>query len=151
MLWLAGASAVEILAYAPKDRPPRAAILTVQALLANDVILSITFNDNIAMGSEFAFQGSSQVTAIGDGGTLTIHDGWGSGPADSLVLEQNGQPQEVNVEGKPISPAAGFVASILDGTPVLATVEDACHVVAFNRAAYQSAAERHIVRLEDAI
>lgn len=143
LLWMAGAPAIEVLAYAPKDRPTGAAILTVQALLANDVILSITFNDNIAMGNEFAMRGNRHLTAFGDGGTLAIDS------ANNIILEKNGARQTVPVEGSAISPAAGFVASVLDGAPVMATVEDACHAVELIQSAYQSAAERRLVRIDE--
>ena len=149
MLWLAGAPAVEVLAYAPKNRPQGAAVLTVQALLANDVILSITFNDNIAMGDEFNFQGRGSLNALGDGGTLAIDfTGFGSTAEGQLLLEKNGVRQVVAVEGSRISPAQAFVASVLDGAPIQATVEDAARVVEFVQAAYRSSAERRIIRID---
>ena len=149
MLWMAGAPAVEVFSYAPKDRPQGAAVLTVQALLANDVILSITFNDNIAMGDEFNFQGRGSLNALGDKGTLAIDfTGFGSTAEGQLLLEKNGVRQVVAVEGSRISPAQAFVASVLDGAPIQATVEDAARVVEFVQAAYRSSAERRIIRID---
>ena len=87
MLWLGGAPACEVLAYQPKDRPPQASILTLQALLRNDTILSITFNDNIAMGDDFTFAGDGHLNVFGDRGRLIAASiGWGAGPAVGSVL-----------------------------------------------------------------
>jgi predicted dehydrogenase len=149
LFWLAGASAVEVMAYSPADRPRQAAIITIQALLSNGVILSITFNDHVAMGDEFNFRGSGQLAVFGDKGTLTGSVPIGASGDHELVIERNGERQPVVVEGETISPAAAFVAAILDGAPNVATVDDAARVVAFIQGAYRSAAERRIVSLEE--
>ncbi len=152
MLWLAGAPAEEVVAYAPQDRPQQAAIFTLQALLTNEAILSLTFNDNVALGDEFAFRGSGKLTVYGDKGTLTANiPGFGVVPADEMFIEQNGDRQAVTFEGDNVSPAAAFVAAICDGAPNVATVDDAVRVVAFTQGAYRSAAERRIVRLDEGL
>ena len=152
LLWLGGAPAVEVVAYAPKDRPQQAAIFTIQALLSNDTILSLTFNDNVALGDEFTFRGSGKLTVLGDNGSLTANiPGWGVGPAEEMFIERNGDRQAVTFEGDNISPAAAFVAAICDGAPNVATVADAARVVAFTQGAYRSAAERCLVRLDDGL
>ena len=149
MLWMGGAPAVEVLAYSPKDSPQRAGILTVQALLSNDVVLSITYNDNVAMGDEFRFAGDGQITVLGDKGRLmAATKGFGSGPADDLTIERNGDRHPLPIEGQKITPAAAFVSTILDGAPVIASVEDAANVVALIQSSYRSALERQIVKIE---
>ena len=90
MLWLGGAPPVEVLAYSPRNRPQQTSILTLEALLSNDVILSINFNDHIAMGDEFNYAGSAQMVVLGDRGRLTTSLGWGTGPAENLMIEPNG-------------------------------------------------------------
>jgi predicted dehydrogenase len=147
LLWLAGASAAEVVAYAPADRPRRAAILTLQALLTNDVILSITFNDNVAMGDN-SFWSSGQLTVYGDNGTLTSNIPMGGSGSVEMFIERDGERNSVTFEGDEISPAAAFVAAIRDGAPNVATVADAANVVALTQGAYRSAAERRIIRLE---
>ncbi len=150
MLWLGGAPAREVLAYQPKDRPPQAGILTLQALLRNETILSITFNDNIAMGDDFTFAGDGHLHVFGDRGRLIAANiGWGNGPAGSLTIERNGEQQPLAVEGARVHPAAAFVASILDGAPNPATVQDAADVVCLIQSAYQSAAENRLVQIEE--
>jgi predicted dehydrogenase len=152
MLWLAGAPAVEVVAYAPKDRPQQAAIFTLQALLTNEAILSLTFNDNIALGDDFNFRGSGKLTVYGDNGMLTANmPGWGGGPAEEMFIERNGDRQAVAFEGDNVSPAAAFVAAVCDGAPNIATVDDAVKVVALIQGAYRSAAERRIVRLDESV
>lgn len=146
MLWLAGAPAREVLAYAPRSRPPMAAILTLQARLANEAILSLTYNDNVALADDFAFRGSGRLTVYGDAGTLSLDmPGVGNGPAEGLLLEKNGAKQPVTVEGARTSPAAAFVACILDGAPNIATVDDGANVVALIEGTYRSIAEGRIV------
>ena len=151
MLWLGGAPAREVLAYQPKDRPRQASILTLQALLNNDTILSITFNDNIAMGDDFTFAGDGHLNVFGDRGRLIAASfGWGGGgPIRNLTIERNGELQPLVVEGIKIHPAAAFVSSILDGAPNPATVKDAAHVVCLIQSAYQSAAENRLVQIEE--
>jgi predicted dehydrogenase len=149
MLWLGGSPAVELVAYAPKDRPQQSAIFSIQALLSNDVILSLTFNDNVAMGDEFTFQGGGKLTVLGDSGSLTANiPGFGVGPAQEMFIERNGERRAVTFEGEDIPPAAAFVAAILDGAPNIAPIEDAVRVVAFTQGAYRSADERRIVSLD---
>jgi predicted dehydrogenase len=148
MLWIAGAPAVEVLAYHPKGAPPQASILTMQALLSNDVILSVTFNDHVTMGDTFTFAGEGMLYVLGDRGRISASVGWGSGPAENLVIERNGDRQGLAVEGQPVAPAAAFVSSILDGAPVAATVEDAARVVALIEATNRSAAQRQVVKVD---
>jgi predicted dehydrogenase len=151
MLWLGGAPACEVLAYQPKDRPRQAGIMTLQALLLNDTILSITYNDNIAMGDEYTFAGDGDLTVFGDRGRLIAASiGWGGGgPIRNLTIERNGALQPLAVEGIKIHPAAAFVSSILDGAPNIATVKDAANVVGLIQSAYQSAAEKRLVQIEE--
>jgi predicted dehydrogenase len=152
LLWLGGAPAVEVLAYAPSARSPGAAIYTLQALLANEVILSLTFNDDVALGDDFDFRGASHLTIFGDRGVLTAKtSGWGPGSAENLVIERSGGRQVVAVEGERTVPATAFVATICDGAPNFATVADAVNVVTLTQAAYRSAAERRIVRLDESL
>ena len=147
-LWLGGAPPLEVSAFAPANRPRGAAIVTAQARLANDVVVSITFNDNVAFGDEFAFRGSGMLLAYGDGGTLTADiPGMGSGPTGEIVVERNGERHALPVEGEAITPAAAFVAAILDGAPNIAPVDEALNVVALVEAAYRSATEGRTVRI----
>ena len=149
LLWLAGGDPVEVMAYAPSDRPPQAAILSLQVRLTNDAVLSITYNDNVALGDDFSFRGYGHLTIYGDRGTLTAKLPVDNGKPDRLVVDRNGDQQAVVVEGESVSPAAAFVAAICDGAPNIATVADAARVVAITQGAYQSAAEQRLVRLQD--
>jgi predicted dehydrogenase len=151
MLWLGGAPAREVLAYQPKDRPQQASILSLQALLRNETILSITFNDNVAMGDDFTFAGDGHLNVFGDRGRLIAASfGWGGGgPIRNLTIERNGELQPLAVEGIKVHPAAAFVASILDGAPNPGSVKDAANVVGLIQSAYQSAAENRLVQIEE--
>jgi predicted dehydrogenase len=118
--------------------------------LSNDAILSLTFNDNVAMGDEFSFRGGGKITVLGDNGSLTSDiPGFGVGPAQEMFIERNGERRAVTFDGDNISPAAAFVAAILDGAPNVAPIDDAVRVVAFIQGAYRSADERRIVRLDE--
>ena len=152
MLWLGGAPAVEVVAYSPTDRPRQAAIFTLQALLANEAVISVTFNDHVALGDEFSFGGLGKLTVFGDGGLLMADiPGWGGVPAKAIFIERNGDHQAVTFEGEDIPPAAAFVGAVCDGAPNVATVDDAAQVVALIQGAYRSAAERRIVRLDETL
>jgi len=152
MLWLAGAPPVEVMAYAPPSRPAQAAIFTLQALTANGVILSMTFNDNVAITDAAEFRDAGMIAVYGDRGRLTLNGvSWGGGPAEELVLEANNERTSVPIEGETVTPAAAFVAAILDGAPNIAPVADAVNVTALTQGAYRSAAERRIVRLDESL
>jgi predicted dehydrogenase len=71
----------------------------------------------------------------------------GAGPAEDMIFETDDTRQSVSVEGEKSNPACDFVASILDGTLVRASVTDAFQVVALIQAAYRSAREGRIVSL----
>jgi predicted dehydrogenase len=149
LFWLSGGIPTEVMAYSPPDRPRQAAILNLLGLLSNGVTLSITYNDHVAMGDDFSFRGYGQLTALGDGGTLSVSLPLDAG-TDRMLIERNGAREAVTFEGKGRSPAEAFVATILDGAPNVGTVEDAAQVVAFTQGAYQSAADRRLVRLDGA-
>jgi UDP-N-acetylglucosamine 3-dehydrogenase len=148
LLWLAGAPAAEVVAFIPNQYPARAAIITAQARLTNGVIASITFNDNIALGDEFAFRGNGGLAVCGDGGVITGE--WTSfgGDLGAIWVEQNDKRQQIAIDGDTISIAAAFVATILDGAPNIAPVDDAAQAVAFIQGAYQSASEGRVVAIE---
>jgi predicted dehydrogenase len=106
--------------------------------------------EQLPLGDEFSFQARGHLTAYGDQGILTADmPNFPPGPANGIVLERNGVKQSVAAEGDGISPAAAFVACILDGAPNIAPVADAANVVALIQGAYRSVAERRIVRLDE--
>jgi predicted dehydrogenase len=147
MLWLAQSRPVEVVGFKPRNDVSSSAILTAQARLANDVLLSITFTDRINEGdSEFGFYGNARTTVIGDCGMLFVDSSaWGVQSAKEAWLERNGVRELVPVEGPEISPAAAFVASVLDGVPNLCNAEEGAQTVALIQSAYRSAAEGRIV------
>ena len=148
LLWLAGAPPVEVVAFSPHDRPAGTAIITAQARLANGAIVSIAYNDNVAMGDEFAFGGYGGLAAYGDRGVLsTDWASFGCPDPETLWLVQNGVRQPLAIEGDTISPAAAFVATVLDGAPNIAPVDEAAQSVAFVQGAYQSAREGRVVMI----
>ena len=64
---------------------------------------------------------------LGDRGRLTVPFGWGSGPVEDLVIERNGASQTIPIEGQVITPAGAFVNAVLEGAPIMATVEESTH------------------------
>jgi predicted dehydrogenase len=149
LLWLAGAPPAAVAAFTADDHPAHAAILSAQAKLTNGAITSITFNDNVALGDEFAFQGNGSLMVYGDMGVLTAEwSGFGATDVNSIWLEKKGVRQQIVIEGETISPAAAFITSVLDGAPNIAPVDDAAQVVAFIQSAYLSAREGRIVPIE---
>jgi hypothetical protein len=47
-----------------------ASVINAQFTLANDITVSLTFNDTVDSG-DFNFQGHGRLTLLGDGGILT--------------------------------------------------------------------------------
>jgi predicted dehydrogenase len=147
MLWLGGAPATSVVGMQVMGDAKRSAILTVQACLANGVLLSVTYNDSVS-GTEFRGSGQGQLTAYGSSGWLSAD--WSGGMATEAArvhFESNGSPQDVDfaAEGETVSPAAAFVASVLDGAANLCSIQAGAEVVTLIQSAYRSIAEGQIV------
>lgn len=149
MLWLAGSRPMDVVAFKPHKGPDSTTILNVQVRLANDVLLAITFNDCVNEGdAEFGVYGVARTTALGDCGWLTVDSStWGVQSAKEAWLERDGGREALQLEGEEISPAAAFVATVLDGAPNLCTAQEGAQTVALIQSAYRSAAEGKIVTL----
>ena len=147
LLWLGGAPASQVAAMQTQGNAPRAAIIAVQARLANGVLLSVNYNDDIA-GQEFNLAGQGYLAAYGSAGSLTAT--WNGPMATEAVqarVERDGTSQaiEFEAEGESISPAAAFVATVLDGAPNLCSIQAGAQVVSLIQSAYRAAAESQIV------
>ena len=139
-LWLAGAPAVEVVAFAESAGMPVDCFLNIQARLANDVLLSLTSADGIPANR-------NRLTLYGDLGVLTADwAGWGS-PEIRIYRATGAEDLEIDIPGT--TPTAAFVGTILNGAPNLAPAQVGAHAVAFTEAAYRSVAEAQIVRLSN--
>jgi predicted dehydrogenase len=148
LLWIANARPVEMVAFKPLNSAIASAIITLQARLANDVLLSVTFTDRVNEGeSEWGAYGVARMTFMGDCGVLTVDSSSGVQTAKEAWMERNGVRELVPTEGSEISPISAFVQTVLDGAPNLCTAEEGAQTVAFIQSAYRSAAERQVVKV----
>jgi predicted dehydrogenase len=149
LLWLGGAPAQQVVGMQAPSDASRSAIFTLQARLTNGVLLSVTYNDNVS-SKEFSFSGQGQLTTYGSTGWLMAN--WDGGMAAEAAqarveCDGTGQAIEFESEGESISPAAAFVASVLDGAPNLCSIRAGADVVALVQSAYRSVAEGRFVTL----
>ena len=138
MLWYADAAATEVMALSQPLGDGRASVVTMQARLANGITLSLTFNDGVS-GGDFNFYGQGRMTVYGDHGLLTADwQGFMITEAQEIWVEHDGTREQVTPEGETITPAAAFVATVLDDAPNLAPAAVATRTVALTEAAYRS-------------
>jgi predicted dehydrogenase len=124
-------------------------IISALAHLDTGVLLSIAFNDAVSGGEAITFYSNGRMTFYGDHGLLTAD--WAhmmTTEAEQIWLEQDGVRTNVEPAFETIHPAAAFVATVLDGAPNICPAHEAARVVALTEAAYQSAAEGRIVRVD---
>ena len=146
MLWLAGAGATEVNALLETAGWPVENYLSVQARLSNAAFLSCAFSFGVS-GGEVPFYDYGHKTIFGDQGVLAVETS-SSTPEPSIWIESKGVRSKVEPGFDDTTPAAAFVATILDGAPNLAPAPDAAQVVALTEAVYRSAKEHHPVRVE---
>ncbi len=147
MLWLAGAPPTQVVAFAQTVGDGLASIVNTQARLANGASLSFTFNDNVS-GGDFSLYGHGRLTAYGDQGLLTADwTGFMTTEAQEIWVEREGSREKVEPEVAKVTPAAAFVATILDGVPNIAPAHEAAQVIALTEAAYRSAEQGCIVQI----
>ena len=141
VLWLGGAPAVTVSALTQNAGLPVERIATVQARLANDVLISVSMVDGVpAKGG--------QLTILGDDGKLSAS--WKDWDSDTEVFldDGDGDAEPLVVDYEDSNTSAEFVAGVLGGPSHLATPVEAAHVVAFTEATYLSAAEKRLVEIE---
>jgi len=150
LLWLGGAPAQQVACMQAQGDAKRSAIITVQGRLNNGVLLSVTYNDSVSGPEYGSTQGHGQLTVYGSTGWLSAD--WGGGMAAEAAQAHVGgsgprQAIDFEAEGETVSPAAAFVASVLDGAPNFCSIQAGADVVLFIQSAYRAAAENQIVTL----
>lgn len=137
-LWLAGAPAGSVVAMTERAGLPVDCFVSAQARLLNGAMLSL----NVAAG--VAGASPRFLTVIGDRGVLGAEWDWRQ---REVWLERDGRRETVESRVPDTTPAAAFVAAVMDGAENPAPAEDGAHAVAFSEAAYRSDEERRIVDL----
>jgi predicted dehydrogenase len=149
LLWLGGAPAQQVAGMQATSDAGRSAIFTLQARLTNGVLLSVTYNDSVSR-PEFNLAGHGELTAYGSTGWLSANwSGWMAAEAVQAHVECDGTSRAIEFEpqGESVSPAAAFVASVLDGAPNLCSIRAGADVVSLVQLAYRSVAQAQVVTL----
>ncbi|MCJ7550665.1 MAG: Gfo/Idh/MocA family oxidoreductase [Anaerolineae bacterium] len=134
-LWFGGAPATEVVAFMDATAPEIERFVSVQARLANDVMVTISQSD-----VNGTVRGIISMTIVGDDGVLT-------GDYTGIWLQTAAGREEIKPEWPDLYPAMPFVSCILDGTPNPIPGVAGAYAAAMSEAAYLSAAERRIVSL----
>ncbi|MEO8396993.1 MAG: Gfo/Idh/MocA family oxidoreductase [Chloroflexota bacterium] len=146
ILWLVGSEATEVNALIEKADWPVENYLSLQARLANSAFLSCAESYGVS-GGDIPLYGYSHLTISGDKGVL-VAETLSDAPEPSIWVETLGVRSKVEPAGEETTPAAAFVASILDGAPNFAPAAEAARVVALTEAVYRSAKEHRSIRVE---
>jgi predicted dehydrogenase len=141
LLWLGGAPPCDVMAFTESAGLPAECYINVQARLANGVFLSIV-SGNIATPFPGVMGGVSTLMITGDGGVLTMDD------EGSYWLVSGATREKLAPAGPNTPPALAFLACVLDGEPNLSPAEDGAYAVALAEAAYRSAAEGQVIKLD---
>jgi predicted dehydrogenase len=150
LLWLGDSAASEVIAFTETTDGIVDGMVNCQGRLTNEIMFSITFN-NIVSGGETGFYSHGRLTAFGDKGVLTAD--WNRimvTEASEVWTEIEGVRNKVDISLPLITPAAGFVATILDQAPNMAPAHEAARVVALAEALGRSATERRVVQIQPA-
>jgi predicted dehydrogenase len=148
MLWLAAAPPTQVVAFAQTIGGGLGSVVNTQARLANGAVLSVTYNDGVS-GGDFSFYGHGRLTVYGDRGLLTADwTGFMTTEAEEIWIEHDGVRKKVVPKAETITPAAAFLATILDGAPNMSPASEAAQVVALTEATYRSATHGSIIHIE---
>jgi len=135
-LWLGAAPPVEVSALSDAAGAPVERFITIQARLANGVLLSLTSADMRV--------DSRRAAVYGDHGMLT-GDTTGGG---RIYLYHGGDAEEIEPKVGDVSACEAFVSAVTEGAPNLCPARDGAYAVALLEAAYRSAREGRMVRVE---
>ena len=139
-LSLASSPPVEAVAFTESLGLPVEAYLSVQARLANGVLLTMTASD--AMPESIMPRYGNSMTVVGDQGLIFVDR------ERSVWLHQHGTREKLEAKVPDMTPGAALVSTVLDDTPNLVPPNEGAWSVDFMEAMYTSAAEGCIVRIE---
>jgi len=135
-LWLGGAPPVEVSALSDAAGASVERFMSVHARLANGVLLSLTSADMRV--------DSRRVAVYGDHGMLTGDTTSGG----RIYLHRGGDAEEIEPNVGDVSACEAFVSAAKEGAPNLSPARDGAYAVALLEAAYRSAGEGRMVRVE---
>ena len=90
--------------------------------------------------------GTNCLTIYGDLGTLTAD--WAGAQAPDIVIHRVQGRENLVVDIPDTTPTAAFVDTVVEGLPNLSSARDGAYAVALSEAAYRSATEKRIVRVD---
>lgn len=139
LLWLAGAPAVEVVAFMKNAGLPVESFVNLQARLANDVLVSMTYADAVPQD---ILSSDRHFMIVGDQGVLTQD-------AEGIFwLHRDNERRKVEAIVPDTTLAAAFVDATLEGKVNLSPAHEGAYAVELMEAAYRSAAENRIVRID---
>lgn len=139
LLWLAGAPATDVVAFMKNAGLPVESFINLQARLANDALVSLTFADAVPQSITNV---DLRLMIVGNEGVLT-DDAEGE-----IWLHRDDQRRKLALTAPDTTISAAFLATILDGQPNLSPAHEAAYLVELLEATYRSAAEGKIIHIE---
>ncbi|MCE7979582.1 MAG: gfo/Idh/MocA family oxidoreductase [Caldilinea sp. CFX5] len=139
LLWLAGAPAVDVVAFTKNAGLAVESFVNLQARLTNDGLVTMTFADAVPQSILSVDQ---HLMIVGDQGVLT-DDAEGA-----IWLHRDHQRRKLEVAVPDTTMSAAFLATILDGQPNLSPAHEAAYTVELMEATYRSANEGKIIHIE---
>lgn len=139
LLWLASAPAVDVVAFTKNAGLPVESFVNLQARLANDALVTMTFADAVPQSILSVDQ---HLMIVGDQGVLT-NDAEGA-----IWLHRDNQRHKLEIAVPDTTMSAAFLATILDGKPNLSPALEAAYTVELMEATYRSANEGKLIHIE---
>ena len=141
MLWFGQASPEKVACFSGLNSASSDGTMAVQAMLSNQVPLTMTFTDGVKSGSMFA----STLTVIGDGGVLFVNEGQDRSELNGIRMVVDGNEELIASGEKNIGTTGMFIDLITSKGENPAPASDCYWTVALTEAAYLSAERRCII------
>ena len=145
MLWLGRAAPTRVACFSGLNSASPDGTMSAQAVLSNQVLLTITFTDGVKAKPANGFGTSASMTVIGDDGVLFTDEGGLHSDQGGICIVVDGKEERVTSNTEGGGTTQMFIDMIAGDGPNPAPARDCYWTVALTEAAYQSVERQCII------
>ena len=149
MLWFGQAAPTSVACFRGLNSASPDGTMSAQAILSNDVLLTITFTDGVRAKPANGFGAAASLTVIGDDGVLLVDEGIHPELSGIRIVVDDNEEQ-VTAGEEPDGTTRNFIELIAGNGQNPAPASDCCWTVALTEAAYLSAEQKRIIDIPQA-